>query len=142
MLNFFNKDEEKAIITAIQQAEANTSGEIRVHIEDKLKRAVLKEASLVFKRLRMHKTKARNGVLLLIAPNDKQFAIIGDKGIHALVETNFWDNERNILQEHFRKGAFCGGICAVIHAVGEKLKSDFPAESDDVNELPDEISYS
>ena len=41
----------------------------------------------------------------------------------------------------FKKGAFCEGICEVIRQVGEKLKSDFPVEDGDVNELPDEISY-
>lgn len=142
MLNFFSKEEEKAIVKAIQNAEARTSGEIRVHIEDRLKVTVLEEAGHVFRRLDMHKTKAHNGVLILLAPNDKQFAIIGDSGIHAAVETGFWDDERDILQGYFRKAAFCEGVCEVIYQIGEKLKLNFPVEADDVNELPDEISYS
>jgi len=142
MIKFFDRIQEENIVLAIREAEACTSGEIRVHIEDRLKTTALEEAKLVFGRLDMHKTQARNGVLILLAPNDKQFAIIGDKGIHAAVEVDFWENERNILLKHFKKGAFCEGICEVIRQVGEKLKSDFPVEDDDVNELPDEISYS
>ncbi|MCB0651868.1 MAG: TPM domain-containing protein [Saprospiraceae bacterium] len=142
MIHFFSKEEEEAIISSIRKAELDTSGEIRVHLEDKLKGPVIDLAVRVFKRLGMHKTKARNGVLILIAPNDRQFAIIGDKGIDGVVPENFWDEEKSLMQEHFKRGAFCDGVCAVISRIGEKLKSNFPYQDDDENELPDEISYS
>ena len=141
MIHFFSKEDEQSIITAIREAELNTSGEIRVHLEDKIKGPVLEVAIKLFKRLGMHKTKARNGVLILIAPNDRQFAILGDKGIDAVVPKNFWDEEKSLMQEHFLRGAFCEGVCTVISQIGEKLKSHFPYQSDDENELPDEISY-
>ncbi len=141
MIKFFNKEEETTIISAIREAELCTSGEIRVHLEDKIKKGIMEEAVKVFKRLGMDKTKARNGVLILIAPNEKQFAIIGDEGIDTVVPENFWDEEKNLLQEHFKRGAFCDGLCLAIAQIGEKLKSSFPFEVDDENELPDEISY-
>jgi uncharacterized membrane protein len=119
----------------------NTSGEIRVHLEDNMKGNVLDVSVRVFKELGMEKTSARNGVLILIAPIEKQFAIIGDEGINAVVPKNFWDEEKNLMQEHFKAGAFCKGVCKVIEQIGEKLKAHFPYQSDDVNELPDEISY-
>ena len=141
MINFFSKLEEQAIIEAIRNAELNTSGEIRVHLEDKLKAEVLDVAVQVFKELEMDKTKARNGVLILLAPIEKQFAIIGDVGIDAVVPPDFWDEEKNLMQGFFREGHFCKGICAAIDQIGEKLKEHFPYQDDDVNELPDEISY-
>ncbi len=142
MLAFFNKDEEKRIITAIQEAERNTSGEIRVHLEKTLEKDAVTEAQQTFAKLGMHKTEARNGVLIFIAPEHHQFAIVGDKGIHEKVGENFWQEERDLMQEHFKKGAFADGICLAIAQVGEKLKVHFPYQSDDENELPDEISYS
>jgi uncharacterized membrane protein len=141
MIKFFNTEEETVIIDAIRDAEECTSGEIRIHLEDKIKGPVLEEAIRIFKRLGMEKTKARNGVLILLAPNEKQFAIVGDEGIDAVVPENFWDEEKNLLQEHFKRGAFCDGLCAAITQIGEKLKNNFPYEEDDENELPDEISY-
>lgn len=141
MIKFFNPEEEKAIIAAIQEAELNTSGEIRVHLEEKIKGSVLDETVRVFKKLEMDKTKARNGVLILLAPNDRQFAIIGDEGIDAVVPEDFWNEEKNLMQEHFKRGAFCDGICIAIKQIGEKLKENFPYQQDDENELPDEISY-
>ncbi len=141
MIRFFSQREEEAIINAIRDAELNTSGEIRVHLEDNMKGNVLDVSVRVFKELGMDKTSARNGVLILIAPIEKQFAIIGDEGIDAVVPGNFWDEEKNLMQEYFKAGAFCKGVCKVIDQIGEKLKVHFPFQSDDVNELPDEISY-
>ncbi len=142
MFEFFSKPDEERIIAAIRAAEQNTSGEIRVHLEKKLDKDVLTEARQTFARLRMHKTRARNGVLIFIAPEHHQFAIIGDKGIHDTVGEHFWQEERDIIQTHFRQGAFAEGICQAIEQVGEKLKVHFPYQTDDDNELPDEISYS
>ena len=129
------------MIAAIRQAESCTSGEIRVHVDYKSKGNVMEEAWKIFERLGMQKTEARNGVLILIAPDQKQFAIIGDEGINKKVPENFWAEERNLMQNHFKKGEFCTGICVVIEQVGRKLQEFFPHQEDDVNELPDEISY-
>ena len=52
----FNDTEKNEILTAIKEAEMNTSGEIRVHVEDKVKGEVLDRASYLFKNLGMHKT--------------------------------------------------------------------------------------
>ena len=141
MEKFFNREEEEQIIAAIQQAESCTSGELRVHVDYKSKGDVMKEAWRVFQRLGMQKTAERNGVLILIAPDQKQFAIIGDEGINQRVPENFWAEERNLMQSHFKQGQFCNGICLVIEQVGRKLQEFFPHQIDDVNELPDEISY-
>ncbi len=142
MTGFFKPEEEERIIRAIREAERNTSGEIRVHLEADCKREALQEAVRTFRRLGMHKTEARNAVLIFIAPERREFAIIGDKGINEMVPEHFWAEERDLLQEHFRRGAFAEGICLAISHAGEKLKAFFPYQQDDTNELPDDISYS
>lgn len=142
MISFFTKEDETRIIQAIQDAERNTSGEIRVHLEKTLEDSVLQEATRTFAKLEMHQTAARNGVLIFIAPAHRKFAIVGDEGINEVVGGDFWKEERNLLQHYFRKGAFTDGICLAIAQVGEKLKAYFPFQEDDTNELPDEISYS
>ena len=142
MIKFFKPEEEESIIGAIQTAEKNTSGEIRVHLEDNSKDDILDEAVRTFARLKMHETKARNGVLIFLAPERKRFAIIGDEGINRVVPENFWEEEKHVMAQHFRVGEFAQGICKAIEQVGEKLKEHFPYQDDDVNELPDDISYS
>ena len=142
MVQFFSPEGEGRIIASIREAERNTSGEIRVHLEDELKGDVLEVAARTFQRLRMHETEARNGVLIFIAPQQRKFAIIGDKGINEKVPEGFWDEERDLMLQHFKTGDFAGGVCAAILKAGEKLQAYFPYQSDDENELPDDISYS
>ncbi|MEM1325827.1 MAG: TPM domain-containing protein [Bacteroidota bacterium] len=141
MIDFFTQAEGDQIIAAIRQAELNSSGEIRVHIEADCKGEIVHAAKKTFKRLSMHKTQARNGVLFFLAPERKEFAVLGDEGIDEVVPTDFWDEVRDILQTHFRDSDYLNGLTLGINRVGEKLKSYFPYQSDDENELPDEISY-
>jgi len=137
---FFTTEEEAQIIDAIHQAELDTSGEIRVHIEEHCKAVAFDRGTEVFGTLEMHKTALRNGVLFYIATEDHKFAIVGDKGINAKVPAGFWDNIRDEMQAAFKRGDFVGGLSVGIAKSGNVLKEFFPYEEDDTNELPNEIS--
>jgi uncharacterized membrane protein len=142
MKDFFSREEELQIIRAIRQAEKQTSGEIRVHLDGHRQTDdVLEMAEKAFTRLGMDKTADRNGVMIFIAPRAHTFAILGDQGIDEVVPADFWSEERDILQAHFKNGQFAEGVVKVVEQVGAKLKTFFPYQSDDENELPDEISY-
>jgi len=138
---FFSKEQQAQILASVREAENETSGEIRVHIESKLKGDVLDRAAWLFKKLGMHKTAERNGVLFYLAVNDKKFAIIGDAGIHAKVPDGFWDDISVLLTKNFKEGKFTEGLSEGILLTGKHLKIHFPHKKDDVNELPDEISF-
>jgi len=90
----------------------------------------------------MTKTKDRNGVMIFIGLASRRFAIRGDKGSHERVPDGFWDDIARQMTQDFKKDLFADGIVKAIHRIGEKLQQYFPFERDDVNELPDEISYS
>ena len=141
MVRFFNKEEEARIVGAIREAERASSGEIRVHVEVGARKPALQVAQRLFHELGMDETKDRNGVLILLAVDRREFAILGDEGINKVVPEDFWDAERDLMQEHFRRGDFATGIELAIQQIGANLKAYFPYQSDDVNELPDEISY-
>ncbi len=138
---FFTKDQQEKIRGAIKIAEKETSGEIRVHIETKLHGNVLDRAAWVFKKIGMHATENREGVLFYVAIRNREFAIIGDKGINAKVLADFWNKIMAILQKHFRNKNFTEGLVEGILMAGEQLKVHFPYKSNDVNELPDEITF-
>lgn len=138
---FFTREEQIQIRDAIKEAEGETSGEIRVHLETKFSGNVLDRAAWIFKRIKMHETENRNGVLFYFAVQNKEFAIVGDGGINSKVNEDFWDKIKNILQEHFRNGKFTEGLIEGILMAGMQLKEHFPHEKDDKNELPDEISF-
>jgi len=139
--HFFTREQKERIQQAIRIAEKDTSGEIRVHIDKICKGDVLDRAAYLFEKLRMHKTNLRNGVLFYLAVNDHKFAILGDAGINNVVRENFWDNIKEVMAEKFREADFAGGFETAILMAGEQLKQHFPYKKDDVNELPDEISF-
>jgi len=138
---FFNKKQQKEIVEAIKTAEHETSGEVRVHIELKCKGNVLDRAAHVFAMLKMHKTHLRNGILFYLAVENQKFAVIGDAGINKVVHPEFWNEVRNAMVEYFKQGKFTEGLVHGILKAGEQLKTYFRYEVDDVNELPDDISF-
>lgn len=139
----FNTEEQEQIKLAIQAAEFQTSGEIRVFVEDKCADAdVFNRAVFQFNKLKMQETAQRNGVLIYLAVNDRKFAIIGDSGINEKVNPDFWESTKELMLEHFKKSEMTEGLIQGIAKVGEQLKTLFPYDKDDKNELPDEIAFS
>ena len=138
---FLTAEQQETVVAAVRCAERGTSGEIRIHIDANCTGDPVKRAEEVFVKLGMHRTELRNGVLIYLACNSKVFAIIGDKGINDVVPEDFWNDVVQNMSDHFRKGDFTAGLSEAALMVGEKLKAYFPYQEDDVNELPDEISY-
>jgi len=139
--DFFTEQEKEDITIAIKNAELDTSGEIRVHVENTCKGDVKDQAAYFFEKLEMHKTEQRNGVLFYLAIKNRKFAILGDAGINKVVPDNFWDDIRDHMLNHFRENKFADGLVEGIIMAGQQLKEHFPYQTDDVNELPDEISF-
>jgi uncharacterized membrane protein len=139
--DFFTPAQQEKIVHAIGEAELATSGEIRVHIETSCIGDVLDKAAWLFKKLGMHKTADRNGVLVYLAIKDRKFAIVGDTGINSVVPIGFWDKIRDHMAMRFNEGLFTEGLAEGIIMAGEQLKEHFPYSKDDVNELDNTISF-
>jgi uncharacterized membrane protein len=137
----FNDEEQQRIKQAVEAAEKNTSGEIRVCVEKTCSEDVLDRAAKYFAKLDMHKTKLRNGVLIYLATDDRKFAIIGDAGIDAVVPDGFWDQAKLDMLEQFKQGNLVEGVATGVKLAGEQLKKYFPYGDDDTNELSDDISF-
>ena len=126
----FTQQQKDAMVTAIKLAEKDTSGEIRVHIENHSKIDVLDRAADVFAHLNMHKTVQRNGVLIYVALLDHKSAILGDAGINAKVPADFWDSIMKNMIAKFKEGKITEGICEAVISAGEQLKVYFPYQAD------------
>jgi uncharacterized membrane protein len=138
----FTKEEEQQIVEAIRWTERNTSGEIRVFVEDFCMRDhPVERAAEVFHLHGMYKTKYHNAVLIYVAEKSKHMAIWGDSGIHQRVGFQFWTEEKQLLRDHLAAGSSCEGLCKVIKQIGLQLQKHFPELPNDKNELPDEIIY-
>jgi len=142
MARLLSKEQEKSVMNAIKEAETNTSGEIRVHLEDRCKSGdPIKRAIEMFGELHMHETELRNGVIVYVAIKDHKIAVWGDEGIHTKVGQDFWNDVIETMQKYFGAGDFENGLREAILMIGDKLKANFPYQSDDENELSDDISY-
>lgn len=140
-LKFVKSLDHKAIEAAIERAEKNCSGEVRVHVQPRATGGDLQScAERTFERLGMTKTELRNGVLLFIASEEHRFVILGDKGIDEQVGHDFWEDVAHELEAAFKAGDFTGGIVRAIERCGEKLSVCFPWKKGDVNELSNTIS--
>src|ERR1700722_2889639 len=139
----FNEEQQQKIVGAIQAAEQQTSGEIRVYVESHCRYVnPLHRAAEIFAGLHMEKTAARNGVLVYVALKDRQLALFGDKGIHERVGTAFWNHQVKSILGHFNKTDYAGGIAKVVAEIGVALREHFPYDKGtDKNELPDDIVF-
>lgn len=138
---FFSQAQRELLQKKIEEAERETSGEIRVHIENYCKEDVFSRGVELFHQLHMHETNLHNGVLFYLAVKDRKFAIIGDKGIDQKVPVGFWESIKMEMSLKFKEGKFTEGLAEAIIKAGMQLKDHFPYHSDDKNELSDEISF-
>ena len=139
--NFLSDQEQANVLAAISDAESQTSGEIRLHLESRCKGDVLDRAAVVFETLAMHKTALRNGVLFYLGTEDRKFAILGDGGINAVVPDNFWNEVKNRVIDGLTTGKPAEGLASGIRLAGEQLSAHFPLEANDINELSNGISF-
>ncbi len=145
--DFFSAEEEQCVEAAIAAAEKRTSGEVRCYLDrdvpDKppVDGDAYLQARRMFAKLGMHRTASRNGVLVYLAVRSRKFAIVGDEALHALVGDDFWADVVALMARHFAEERFAEGVAEGVALIGEKLRVHFPYQDDDVNELPDEISY-
>lgn len=140
---FFSEEEKQQLVAAIQQAEQQTSGEVRIFVESKCRFVnALDRAAEVFFQLKMHETAERNATLIYVAVKDKQAAVFGDEGIHQKVGAQYWQDVVTKMLLQFRQHNLTQGICQGIADLGEALHYYFPYNKDtDKNELPDELVF-
>ena len=144
---FLSDEDFDAIVQAVLAAEAETSAEIRVHLERRVHRGprakrqdALGRARHVFGHLGMHRTAERHGVLIYLALEDRKLAIVGDEGIHQKVGERYWAGVRDIMVEKLKAAAPREALMAAVHEVGRVLREHFPRQPEKPNELSDQVS--
>ena len=141
--DFFSEEEKKQIVAAIQEAEKQTSGEIRIYVESRCRYVdPLDRAAEVFALLKMGETSGHNAVLIYLAVKDRQLAVFGDHAIHEKVGEEFWKKEVIHMLSEFQRNYYAEAIVKVIHDIGSALTFHFPYDKQtDINELPDDIVF-
>jgi uncharacterized membrane protein len=138
---FLRKLKHHRIVSAIQDAELKSSGQIRVHIQrGALNGDPLAAAQKKFHRLGMHKARERNAVLIFVAPRAHKFAVVGDQAIHQKCGEELWQRLVDQMRAHFRSENFTDALVEAIQEIGKVLTEHFPGKRRDGNELPDTIT--
>jgi uncharacterized membrane protein len=114
------------ITEAIRQAEARSSGEIRVHVTNDPVGDPKGAAAAAFTRLGMAETAERNGILIYVSPRAQTFAIVGDEGVHRRCGETFWKEAAAALEVEFRARRFTEGLVRAIELAGDVLARHFP----------------
>lgn len=139
--SILTESQEAELIAAIERAELQTSGEIRIHIEKNTKGKPSQErAKEVFAHLKMHNTDEKNGVLFYLAVEDRALAVWGGEGIDEKTPPGFWSDIISEMLEEFKLNHFSVGLIKGVERAGQALGKFFPRSQDDKNELSNEIS--
>ncbi|WP_109077072.1 TPM domain-containing protein [Aggregatibacter kilianii] len=136
--------DKKQLEAEVLRLEQQTSAEFRIFIERKIPQkttalSAYERALQVFAELEMQHTAAHNGVLIYIAFQDRQCAIVGDIGIHQYVGDDFWQTQCDLMITRFKQKQYTQGILTAMQNIGAKLAQHFPIQPDDRDELDNEV---
>ena len=138
---FISQLDEARLVAAIAEAEQQTSGEIRVYISHRAHADALAFAQKRFQQLGMTRTRQRNAVLLYLTPRTRQFAIVGDSGVHAKCGDAFWQDVSAKLGAGLKQGDYTAAVVQAIGRMGALLAAHFPSTPGDDNEIPNAILH-
>jgi len=94
----------------------------------------------VFSELGMHKTVARNAILIFIVVQNRKVVILADAGINKVTENFQIQQEVATLTDSFRAGNFTTGVVQTLDRISTLLSKSFPLQVNDVNEISNSIS--
>lgn len=96
---------------------------------------VEKGALSAFYSEQLHKTRDANGILLYISVMEQKVWILADSNINAKIEQQEWDSTIADLTAGIKEGEPSEAICEAIRRIGQILRTHFPYQKDDKDEL-------
>ena len=137
------------IESAVAQAEAQHTGEIRFAIETALPLPAIWQgvtprarALQAFSHLRVWDTHGNNGVLIYVLRADRAVEIVADRGISARVSEGEWQALCREIEALFRENRYAQGSVAAVDGVAKLLRTHFPSGGpsggEGSNELPNQ----
>ncbi len=139
---YLTQEQEQAVVAAIQNAERENRGEVRVHLEArcKAKAGALARAEELFGKLNMANTAEGTAVLLYVAIDDHVAAVFAGAGIHGAAAPGFWQEVIDRLALKFAAGDAGAALADALDCIGDLLREKVPGEDLAGDELPNEVS--
>jgi uncharacterized membrane protein len=147
--SFLTNQELAMIERAIVEAERKTSAEIVVCIKSEscvadksasveaIRAAVELVAQEKLRQICVGKTRDKNGVIIMISPEDRHLAICGDKAVSDVIKN--WPDVTTKVIDDIKSGNPARGIIGAIKVIGRRLKRRFPIKPDDQNEISNRV---
>ncbi|MBL0955004.1 MAG: YgcG family protein [Leptospira sp.] len=118
----------------LKQFEAETSNQIAVYTTPSLHDETIEEvANEIFDEWKLGQKSKNNGVLLIIAPNERKMRIAVGRGLEgALTDLQAKQIIRNELRPSFKSGDMDGGVTAGVNAIMAAIRGEYAPSEDDV----------
>ena len=141
---YFSEDELRDIQSELDLVEKNSTGEVILSLRNK--RTLLEKLytphELAFKdfdKLGVNNTKEKTGILIFIIFEERYYDIIADEGIYSKIPNSTWNMLEVRLKGEFRKENYFNGLLHLIKNMEKILAKEFPAKTDDEDEISKEI---
>lgn len=121
------KAENKRITAALARARAGTSAAIAVRIVADKSVDAFEHAKAEFMAREMHLHPGANAALILVAPQARTFAVLGDRALHDRVGQAFWDDLVAQMTGAFKAAGPAEAIVLGIDHLGEAMRAHFAA---------------
>ena len=125
-----SQDEQRRLESKLEQFERETSNQIVVIIISSLEGGSIEDVTLrVAEKNKLGKKGKDNGVLLLVAKDDRQIRIEVGYGLESVLPDATSDQIiRRVIAPKFRQGDFSGGIDAGVDAIMRATKGEFTGD--------------
>jgi putative membrane protein len=84
-------------------------------------------------------TKDRTGIMIYISLLERKVEVLADAGINEQVDADYWDKLVATLLIQISEGKIVDGLVHAISECGKSLEKSFPIQSDDLNEITDDL---
>jgi len=108
-------------------------------VKTEMQEEVESRARETFQRLKIRSTKNANGLLIYVSLYEHMVHVVGDDAINAKLSQDDWNELCNIIIQGFKSGKPEEGMRNGILQCGELLSDHFPVNTDDENELFDQL---
>jgi putative membrane protein len=98
--------------------------------------AEVQEAAIAsFFTEKLYKTKDANGILIFISILERKVWVLADAGINARIDLEQWQSIIDLITQGIKEKRQGEAICNAIVQIGNTLKTHFPVQENDINEL-------
>ena len=128
------------IIIALFYFIGNLSCIDRIIVPKKIRnQKVAERATRYFMESGVYNTKDRTGILIFISIMERRVELLADSGINAKIPKDKWQNIVNNIIKGIKQKEIAAHLSESIIECGDLLTQHFPIQSDDTNELANNI---